>query len=121
MKYIVDASVLVAVGQGEWLKIQMLGMHRKRDVAVPEPVVLRSAREVRTLTKPDAVRRFTMLMAEMPRVPWTKEVTDKLVELGVPGDLNAITAAHALAHDATVLTMDRARYASFAGLRVDEL
>ena len=121
VKYIVDASVLLAVGRGDWLKIEMLGLHRKRDVAVPEPVVLRSAREVRALTKPSALRRWEMLMAEMPRVPWTKEVTDKLLELGVPGDLDAVTAAHALAHDATVLTTDRARYTAIPGLRIDEL
>ena len=85
MKYVVDASILHAVGRGDWLKIQVLGWHRKRDVAVPEPVIVHSAREIRTIPKPEAVLRWTMLMSEMPRAPWTESVTEKLLafELGL--------------------------------------
>jgi predicted nucleic acid-binding protein len=122
VKYVVDASVLMMVGHGEWLKIQMLGWHKKRDVAVPEPVVVRTAVAVRSIPKPEAAKRWTLLMAEMPRVPWTTAVSEKLLELGASADdLDAVTAAHALAHDACVLTMAAAPYERFAGLRVDVL
>jgi hypothetical protein len=126
VKYIVDASILRMVGYGDHLKIQLLGWHRKCDVAVPEPVVVHSAAEVRKIPKADAVRRWKMLLAEMPRVPWTASVTDKLLAFERPAgvtidDVDAITAAHALAHEATVLTMSRAPYAWIGGLRVDEL
>ena len=122
MKYVIDASVLLAVGRGEWLKIQMLGWHRKCDVAVPEPVVASTAFAVRSIPKPDAVKRWNLLMAEMPRVPWTLAVTEKALEIGASvTNLEAITAAHALAHDAKVLTMDPKPYAGIPNLRVDVL
>jgi hypothetical protein len=125
VKYILDASVLMMVGRGDRLKIGFLGWHRKCDVAVPEPVVLHTAIEVRRIPKVDAVKRWTMLVAEVPRVPWTSSVTDKVLAFEPPPgaalDLDAITAAHALAHDATVLTVDRKPYAWISGLRVDEL
>lgn len=125
MKYIVDASVLIVVGRGDWLKIEMLGWRRKRDVAVPEPVVAHTALEVPAISKPEAMRRWTMLVDAMPRAAWTSNVTTKLLELAprdnLATDLDAITVAHALAYDATVLTIDRERYAWISSLRVEEL
>jgi predicted nucleic acid-binding protein len=120
VKYIVDASVLLAVARGEWVKIQLLGWHKKRDVAVPEPVVAHTAVEVRRIPKPAALERWTKLVDAMPRAVWTPAVTAKLLELAA-ADVDAITAAHALAFDAAVLTMDQQRYPRIEGLRVDEL
>jgi predicted nucleic acid-binding protein len=125
VKYIVDASVLLAVGRGQRLKIQFLGFHRKRDLAVPEPVVVYTGIEVRNIAKDDALMRWTMLVDQMPRVPWTSDVTKRVLALEPPSGLavglDAITAAHALALDATLLTVEEARYQWIEGLRVDEL
>lgn len=125
MKYVVDASVLLLVGRGDWLKIQKLGWYPKRDVAVPEPVVVYTRIEVRNIPKASAVERWSKLVAEMPRVPWTTAVTEKVLGLEPPGglavDLDAITAAHALANGAAVLTVEPARYEWLPALSVEEL
>lgn len=101
MKYIIDASVLLAVGHGDHVKIQMLGWHRKSDVGIPEPVVARTAIEVRGIAKANALSRWTMLVDATPRVAWTTAVTEKLLSLGERSDLDAITAAYAPANDAS--------------------
>lgn len=124
MKFIVDASVLLAVGDGDWLKIQALGATRKCHVAAPEPVIAHTRLAVRAIPKPGAVDRFTWLMAEMPRVPWTTAVTEKMLALDAePDDLAALTVAHALVYDAKVLTLEPERYARFShvGVGVEEL
>lgn len=56
--------------------------------------------------------------APIEQLSWYRPVTAKLLALGRT-DLDAVTAAHALALDAHVLTTDPGRYAWVDGLRAE--
>lgn len=120
MKYVVDSTVLLAVARGNTSVIDQLSWYRRRDVGVPHPVLLDVHALVKDLAHPGTTKRWELLSAELKRVDWTEATTVKLLALQ-RADLDAITAAHALALDAQVLTTDSGRYAWVDGLRVEAL
>jgi predicted nucleic acid-binding protein len=125
MLRVVDASVLLAIAKGNILVIQQLMLTRKGEVAVPEPVIVHTGIEVRSLTEHEAVERWQRVVDVMPRLPWTAEVTEALLDLEPPSglavDLDAITAAHAVAKKAAVFTREPERYAWIRRLRIEAL
>jgi hypothetical protein len=125
MLRIVDGSILFAVARGDCNVIRMLSLTRFREVAVPEPVVLYTGTEVRGLSQFEAVERWSRLVATMPRLPWTADVTEELLDLelpsGLPVNLDAIVVAHALAEKAAVLTREPGRYTWARRLKLDAM
>lgn len=125
MRYVIDHSVLLEIVRGNGTVIEVLGLYSKREVTVPEPVLLHVAREVADGASPEAKERWEMLAPALPRAPWTADVTEKLLLLeppaGVPVSLDAITAAHALASERAVLTVERARFDGMPGVRIEEI
>lgn len=77
------------------------------------------------LASQGARERWAILEPALPRTPWTAEVTEKLLSLdppvGIPVPLDAIVAAHALASERAVLTVEKARFEGMPGVRVEEL
>jgi predicted nucleic acid-binding protein len=125
MLRIVDASVLLAIARGERDVIFRLMMTRKREVAVPEPVIVHTAVEVRMFTQAEAVERWTRLVGEVPRLSWNEDVTEALLDLEPPAglavDLDTITAAHAVARKAAVFTREPERYSWVRRLRIEAI
>lgn len=118
MKYVVDSTVLIAVARGNTSVIDQLSWYKRRDLGVPHPVLLDVHGVVKDLALPGTTKRWQLLSAELKRIDWTEATTVKLLALQ-RADLDAITAAHALALDAQVLTTDSGRYAWVDGLRVE--
>lgn len=120
MKYVVDATVLLWIARGSITAIVQLGGYRRSELGVPHPVILDVAALVKELPMRCASKRWELLVSELPRAPWTNDATERLLALG-RSDLDAVTAAHALALDAHVMTTDPGRYAWADGLRVEHV
>lgn len=125
MLHVVDASVFLAVARGDCDVIHRLSMMRKGELSVPEPVILYTGIEVRSLPQFEAIERWTRFVEVMPRLAWNAEVTEALLDLepppGLAVDLDAITAAHAIARKAAVYTRESERYAWIRRLRIEAI
>lgn len=125
MLHVVDASVLLAIARGNCHVIRMLMLMRKGEIAVPEPVIVHTGVEVRALTEWEAFERWTRVVDVFPRLPWNAEVSEALLDLeppsGIAVDLDAITAAHAMAQKAKVYTREPERYAWVRKLRIQAI
>ena len=122
MLHVVDASVVLAVARGDIGFIRQLMIMRKGELALPEPIVVHTGIEVRSLPEFEAFERWSRLTETMPRALWTPEVSEALLDLeppaGIAVDLDAITAAHAIARKAAIYTREPDRYAWIPRLRV---
>jgi predicted nucleic acid-binding protein len=125
MLHVVDASVLLAVARGDCTIIRQIMLTRKTEVTVPEPVIVHTGVEVRLLPQFEAFERWSRLVEVMPRLTWDAEVSEALLDLepppGLAVDLDAITAAHAVARKAAVLTREPERYSWVRRLRIKVL
>lgn len=125
MIHVVDASVLLAIARGDCDVIRQLMLMRRGEVALPEPVIVHTGVEVRTMTKFEAIERWTRVIDVLPRLSWDASVSEALLDLeppsGIAVDLDAITAAHALSRKATVFTHEPERYAWVRKLRVQAI
>ena len=116
MKYVLDTNAVSALMRSDERVIARLSEVDRADVAVPQPVLAEIAYGIERL--PSSKRRaaleerFQLLRSELPRAPWTDDVTDefgrikaRLEKLGRRlEDLDAAMAAHAVAHEATLIT-----------------
>jgi hypothetical protein len=122
MLHVVDASVVLAVARGDCGVIRQLMLLRKGELAVPEPVVVHTGIEVRTLPELEAQERWTRLIETVPRAMWTADVTEALLDFEPPAgmavNLDMIVAAHAVAKKASVYTREPARYGWLRRLRI---
>lgn len=125
MRYVVDHSVLLAIVRGDVATVFRLQMYEKRLVRVPEPVLLHVDREVARRASSGAKERWRLLAPALPRMPWTQDVTEMLMVLEPPlsfaVSLDAIIAAHAMATEGAVMTLERARFDGMPGVRVEDL
>jgi predicted nucleic acid-binding protein len=125
MLRVIDASVLMGIARGDQSVIYRLMMTRKHEVALPEPVIVHTGVEVRSLTEHEALERWTRIVDVTPRLVWTADVTDALLDLEPPAglavDLDTITAAHAVAKKAAVFTREPERYSWIRRLRIEAI
>ena len=116
MKYVLDTNAVSALMRSDERVIARLSEVDRADVAVPQPVLAEIAYGIERLrsSKRRAAleERFQLLRSELPRAPWTDDVSDefgrikaRLEKLGRRvEDLGAAVAAHAVAHEATLIT-----------------
>lgn len=125
MLHVVDASVLLAVARGDCHVIRMLMLTRKSEVAVPEPVIVHTGVVARALDEYEAFERWSRVVEIVPRLAWDADVSEALLDLepptGIAVDLDAITAAHAMARKAKVYTREPERYAWVRKLRIEAI
>ena len=125
MVRVIDASVLLAIARGKVEVVHRLMLTRKSEVRLPEPVFVHTCIEVRGLTQFEAVERWTRVVDLVPRLAWSTEVSEALLDLEPPSglavDLDTITAAFAIAHKATVFTREPERYSWVRRLRIEAI
>ncbi len=128
MKYVLDTNAFSALMRGDEHVLDKLRLVDRADVAVPQPVIAEIeyglARMARSRRRDRLRARFELLCDEIARIGWTDEVSTRFgvikSQLERKGkrieDFDVAIAAHAAAHDATLVTADRSHM-----LRVEDL
>jgi tRNA(fMet)-specific endonuclease VapC len=132
VSYVLDTNAVSALMKGDSRIVERLRATNRKDVAIPQPVVAEIAYGIERL--PDSKRRdrlrdrFELVCVELARSEWTDAVSDCFgavkATLERKGrrieDFDAAIAAHALAHDATLVTTNLADMARVPGLKIED-
>lgn len=132
MKYVLDTNAVSALMRGDRAVVDRLRRMRRPDVFIPQPAVAEIEYGIQRLARSkrrDALAaRLAVLLRELARIPWDDDVSAafglikaSLEKRGVRiEDLDAAVAAHALAHDAILVTANVKHMARVASLRVED-
>ncbi len=132
MKYVLDINAVSALMRGDPFLIERLRRAEKTSVLLPGPVLAEIAygieRLPRSARKRSLRERFNLVRKEMPRAPWTDEVSAQFgrikAKLEKQGkrieDFDAAIAAHALAENAVLVTANREPMARVPGPLVED-
>lgn len=116
MRYLLDTNAVSALMKGDRRVVDRLRSFSKGDVGLPQPVIAEIAygleRLPRSKRRAALQERFDFLRAELPRAPWTDEVSDRFGDIKAwlerkgnrIEDFDAAIAAHALAEQAVLVT-----------------
>ena len=132
LRYVLDTTVASALMRAEPGPSSRLLQKRPADVLLPQPAVAEIryglARLPSSRRKRELERRLVTLLAALARAEWSDEVSrcfgDLKAELERRGervdDFDLAIAAHAIAHDATVVTRNTRHFARIRSLRVED-
>ena len=130
--YLLDTNAVSALMKGNAEIIQRLAATATADVSVPQPVIAEIAFGLERLPKSKrrtALQdRFELVCAEIPRAEWTDDVSEAFGRVKAAlerrgtriEDFDAAILAHAVAHDATLVTADLDDMARIPGVRVED-
>lgn len=130
MRWALDTTALSALMKGQAMAVQRLRAQRRRNVLLPQPVLAEVAYGLARMPRSRAQRvlqeRFSWFARELPRAQWSDEVSARSgwikAELERKGarleDFDIAIAAHALVHDATLVTSNRRHMERVPGLAV---
>jgi tRNA(fMet)-specific endonuclease VapC len=116
VSYVLDTNVVAALMRGEQKVVARLERVTRAMVAVPEPawaeIAYGLARMPASRRRQRLMDRLELLRDELPSVVWSSEVSDAFghlkASLEAKGqrleDFDLAIAAHALAHDAVLVT-----------------
>ncbi len=116
--------------KGQTTAVQRLRAERRRNVLLPQPVLAEVAYGLARMPASRARRtlqeRFSWFARELPRAEWSDEVSARFgwikAELERRGarleDFDVAIAAHALVHDATLVTSNLKHMERVPGLTV---
>ncbi|MCP4680252.1 MAG: type II toxin-antitoxin system VapC family toxin [Deltaproteobacteria bacterium] len=132
MKYILDTNTVSAFLKGNSLAVQRLRTEKRLSVAIPQPVISEIsfgiARLPASKRKARLQKRWTLFEKELVRVNWNDEVSHhfgiikaSLERRGkVIEDFDIAIAAHAVAHEAILVTADKAHMARISGIKLED-
>lgn len=132
MKYVLDTNALSALMKGDERLIRALKAVPRSAVGVPQPALAEIAYGIARLPRSKKKERLRetleLLKAELPRAEWTDAVSEAFglikATLERKGqrieDLDAAIAAHAVGHDATLVTADLSHMTRVPGLVVED-
>ncbi|MDE0107707.1 MAG: type II toxin-antitoxin system VapC family toxin [Bryobacterales bacterium] len=132
MKYVLDTNALSHAMAGEPSVCGQLLSRSRTDVLLPQPVVAEIAyglsRLPRSKRRERLLNRFRLFLDQLPRVPWTDEVSRKFGEVKADlerrgiriEDFDVAVAAHALTMGATLVSSDLRHMTRIAGLLVED-
>jgi tRNA(fMet)-specific endonuclease VapC len=132
VKYVLDTNAFSALMRGHPTMLARLRAVAKPDVGVPQPVLAEIEYGLSRLPKSrrrDRLRaRFELVRAEIARVVWADDVSARfgtikaeLERLGTRiEDFDVAIAAHAMAHDAVLVTADRSHMTRVRDLIVED-
>jgi len=132
VKYILDTNAVSALMRGEEAMLRRLRSVEKPEIGVPQPVLAEIeyglARLPRSRRRDRLRSRFQLLTEELPRAVWTDDVSVQFglikAELERRGtrieDFDVAIAAHALAHEAVLVTADSSHMTRVRGLVVED-
>ncbi len=129
MRYVLDTNTVSALMRADPPVLQRLRALNRRDILLPQPVVAEIAYGIARLPKSKRRQlleeRFATIADTLERVEWTDAVSTAFGDIkallerrGRPiEDFDAAIAAHALAHDATLVTGNVKHMANVPALR----
>ena len=132
MRYVLDTTIASALMRAEPGPSSRLLQMRPADVLLPQPTVAEIryglARLPASRRKRELGRRLVTLLAAVARAEWNDEVSrcfgDLKAELEHQGervdDFDVAIAAHAVAHNAAVVTRNARHFVRFRSLRVED-
>lgn len=132
MKCVLDTNVLSALMRGHAGAIARLRALSRTDVSLPEPVAAEIeygiARLPSSRKRDELIARFRLFRDELPVVLWTAAVSAHFGQAKAAlekrgeriEDFDLAIAAHALAHDATLVTANGKHLRRIRGLRVED-
>lgn len=131
MKYLLDTNTFSLLLRREPSVVRAVKARSRSDILLPMPVVAEIeyglARLQRSRRKETLQQRFDVFLGEFPRCAWTDDVSRAYgktkADLERHGrrieDFDVAIAAHALAHDAILVTEDRRHMNRVKGLQVE--
>ena len=132
MTYVLDTNAVSALMKGSAAVVERLAANKPADVAIPQPVIAEIAfgidRLPRSKRRTALQARFDLLCSELPRAEWTDLVSHMYGRVKATlerrgtriEDFDAAIAAHALAHDATLVTANVVHMDRVPGLRIED-
>jgi tRNA(fMet)-specific endonuclease VapC len=132
VRYVLDTNAVSALMKGVPGVLERLQRTSREDVSVPQPVLAELAYGIERLRpsrrKVRLRRRYVPIRRELPRCPWTDEVSESFgaikADLERRGqrieDFDAAIAAHAVAHGAVLVTANLAHMLRVTGLDVED-
>jgi tRNA(fMet)-specific endonuclease VapC len=132
LRFVLDTTVASALMRGEPGPSSCLLQKRPTDVLLPQPAVAEIryglARLPTSRRKRELGRRFVTLLAALARAEWNDQVSlcfgDLKAGLERRGervdDFDLAIAAHAIAHDAVVVTRNTRHFLRIRSLRVED-
>ena len=132
MRYVLDAGVVSALMRAEPGPSSRLLRERPADVLLPHPTLAEIryglARLPSSRRKRELDGRLATLLAALARAEWNGDVSRSFGDLKADlerrgervDDFDVAIAAHALAHDAAVVTRNTRHFARIRSLRVED-
>lgn len=132
MRYVLDTNAVSALMKGESPVVNRLRRVNRADVGVPQPVIAEIRYGIERLAKSrrrEALeQRLELIRAEIQRIDWTDTVSEQFGTVKAAlerrgrriEDFDAAIAAHALAHDAILVTANLDDMARVPGLRTED-
>lgn len=132
MTYVLETNAVSALMKGSAAVVERLAAAKPVDVAIPQPVIAEIAfgidRLPRSKRRAALQARFDLLCSELPRAEWTDLVSQMYGHVKATlerrgtriEDFDAAIAAHALAHDATLVTANFVHMNRVPGLRIED-
>ena len=131
MRYVLDTNTVSAIMRSDPAVLRRLKASNRRDVCLPQPVVAEIAYGIARLPRSKRRQlleeRFAAIAETLERVPWTDAVSAAFGEIkallerrGRPlEDFDAAIAAHAVAHDATLVSANVRHMATVPALKYE--
>lgn len=131
MKYVLDTNIVAALMKGTNAAERLLATP-PTDIAIPQPVVAEIAYGIARLPRSKArgrlEARWRVISGELRRVEWTDEVSAHFGEIKgalersgeLIEDFDIAIAAHALAHEAILVTGNVAHMSRVRGLSLED-
>jgi tRNA(fMet)-specific endonuclease VapC len=132
MSYVLDTNIVAALMKGSPHAAGRLAATPPAEIAIPQPVVAEIAYGIARLPRSKARRRLEVrwgvISGELRRVEWTDDVSARFGEIKgalersgeLIEDFDIAIAAHALAHEAILVTGNLAHMSRVRGLRVED-
>jgi tRNA(fMet)-specific endonuclease VapC len=132
VNYVLDTNIVSSLMRGDVFVAARLRAVTRSAVVVPQPVFAEIASGVERLPKSkkktSLTAQFALLRRELATCPWTDEVTDAFGQIKAMlerrgqriEDFDAAIAAHAVAHDATLVTANTFHMSRIAALALED-
>jgi tRNA(fMet)-specific endonuclease VapC len=132
VKYLLDTNAVSALMKGTTAVVERLAAIEPADVAIPQPVIAEIAygieRLPRSKRRTALQARFDLISSEVARAEWTDGVSHAYGHIKATlerrgrriEDFDAAIAAHALAHDSTLVTANLDQMTRVPGLRIED-
>jgi tRNA(fMet)-specific endonuclease VapC len=132
VRYVLDTNTVSAIMRSEAVVLARLKRANRREVLVPQPVLAEVAYGIARLAKSRRRQllqeRFDLIAGVLERVEWTDGVSQAFGEIKAflerkgrrIEDFDVAIAAHAVAHDATLVTGNVKHMAGVPALLVED-